>query len=301
MDTPQIITITIGCVTFLVAFLFYFKSNNFAGTSTITVAFLLSLIGSVGPSTIKDMMFKQSEAGIEFSFRRNIDTPKKIQSAIEVGAEIDQGISSVRGVKLLQETMNTLDAKRSAADYLVLATNSWKAANYIEGIAFAQQGIRLNSKNVRLKATLLYRMGALLKDMGNSVKAEEFYNKSIDLDSNFSWPHIGLGNMLRNFKRYDEAEASFRKALERDPKDVYAPYGLGNVLLDLKRYDEAEASYRKALEFDPKYSNAHNGLGNVFFDLKRYDEAEASYRKALELDPSDSIVQNNLKILIDQQ
>ena len=180
MNTPQIIILTSGCLALLAAFVFYFKANNVAGTITITVAFLMSLVGGVGPTTIKDMMFKQSDAGFEFSFRRNIDTPEKIQRAINVDSEIDKGNTSDESVKLIQETKDTPDSKRSAADYLILATDNWKAGNYIEGMAFAQQGLMLAPKDVRLKATLLHRIGALLGNMGANVKAEEFYYNSIE-------------------------------------------------------------------------------------------------------------------------
>ena len=192
MNIPQIIILASGCLALLAAFVFYFKANNVAGTITITVAFLMSLVGGVGPATIKDMMFKQSNAGFEFSFRRNIDTPEKIQLAINVDSEIDKGNTSDKSVKLIQETKDTPDSKRSAADYLILATDNWKSGNYIEGMAFAQQGLMLDPKDVRLKATLLHRMGALLADMGVKVKAEEFYYKSIGVDSKFSWPYNNL-------------------------------------------------------------------------------------------------------------
>jgi tetratricopeptide (TPR) repeat protein len=283
MNTPQIIILASGCLTLLTAFVFYFNAKNIAGTSTITVAFLMILVGGVGPTTIKNMIFKKSDDGFEFSFRRNIDTPEKIKRAINVDSEIDKGITSDKSVKLVQETKDTPDAKRSAADYLILATDNWKAGNYIEGIAFAQQGLRLDPKDTRLKATLLHRMGALLGGIGD--KAEEFYYKSIGVDSKFSWPYINLGDLYWNLKRYDEAETAFRKALELDPDDRDAYNGLGNVLKDLERYDEAEIAYHKALELDPEFVYAHTGLGNILLELKRYDEAKTAYNKALEFDP----------------
>jgi tetratricopeptide (TPR) repeat protein len=283
MDTPQIIILACGCLTLLTAIVFYSNAKNIAGTSTISFAFLMILVGGVGPTTIKDMIFKQSDDGFEFRISRNIDTPEKIKLAIDVDSEIDKGITSNKSVKLVKETKDTPDARRSAADYLILATDNWKSGNYIEGIAFAQQGLRLDPKDIRLKATLLHRMGALLGSIGD--KAEEFYYKSIEVDSEFSWPYINLGDLYWNLKRYDEAETAFRKALELDPEDGDAHNGLGNLFSELERYDEAEIAYRKALELDPKFVYAHNGLGNVLTDLERYDEAETAYRKALELDP----------------
>jgi superkiller protein 3 len=97
-----------------------------------------------------------------------------------------------------------------------------------------------------------------------------------------------------DLKRYDEAIAEYQRAIELDPKYAYPHNGLGSVYYDLKRYDEAIAEYQRSVELDPKYATPHNNLGNVYYDLKRYDAAIAEYQQAIQIDPKFAEAYSNL-------
>ena len=84
------------------------------------------------------MIFKQADSGFDFSFKRNTDTPDKIQSVIDAETKIGSGVGSVENDLLAKKSKSVPDAKRSAADYLVLATNSWSSKKLIDGITYVK-------------------------------------------------------------------------------------------------------------------------------------------------------------------
>lgn len=66
-----------------------------------------------------------------------------------------------------------------------------------------------------------------------------------------------------------EAVAAFREAIHINPGSSDAHCGLGDLLRDMKRYPEAEAAYREALRLQPDNAGALPGLENVLRDMKR--------------------------------
>ncbi|MGI0495510.1 tetratricopeptide repeat protein [Alkalinema pantanalense CENA528] len=164
------------------------------------------------------------------------------------------------------------------------------------------------------------------------------YQKAIELNPKFAYPHNGLGAVYYYQKRYDEAISAYQKAIELDPKYASPHYNLGNLYQEHKRYDEAITAYEKAIEIDSKFAPAHNNLGKIYQELKNntlaiqsyhqalespdlfsahtfaysnlgdiyreqeeYDEAITAYRKSIELDPKYASPHNNLGNLYQEQ
>ncbi len=185
------------------------------------------------------------------------------------------------------------DKNITALDFALKAYEAQQANDLSKAEELYNKAIELNPNY-----TLTYNnLGNVFSALKRYDEAEAAYRKAIEIDSNYAAAHNNLGILLKELKRYDEAEAAYRKGMELDPNYAFAYNNLGILLKELKRYDEAEAVYRKAIELNPNYAFAYNNLGNVFFDLKRYDEAEAAYRKAIEIDPSDTHAHNNLSLL----
>jgi tetratricopeptide (TPR) repeat protein len=94
-----------------------------------------------------------------------------------------------------------------------------------------------------------------------------------------------LGAILNLAGRNDEAIAAYQRAIQLDPKFAYPHNGLGNVYSDLGNYDDAIAAYQRAIQLDPKFAAPHNGLGVVYQLLGQYEKALSVYQKAVELAP----------------
>ena len=94
MPTPQTVLLVLGVTLFFTAALFYYKDKKLAGSSFILFAFLVVMIGSIGPDSIKELAFKQNKDGTEMSLTPAIDTPQKISNSILVARKIERGFES---------------------------------------------------------------------------------------------------------------------------------------------------------------------------------------------------------------
>ncbi|MGA2027936.1 MAG: tetratricopeptide repeat protein, partial [Syntrophobacteraceae bacterium] len=133
-------------------------------------------------------------------------------------------------------------------------------------------------------------------------EAEAAYRKTIELEPNYTWAWVQLGQLLHDkLARFEEAEAAYRKAIELGPSYNWAWSNLGRLLHQkLGRYEEAEAAYRKAIELEPKYYWPWVQLGLLLHEkLERFVEAEGAYRKAIELDPRNNWAWAQLGRLMD--
>ena len=60
----------------------------------------------------------------------------------------------------------------------------------------AQQGLKLNPKDQRIRASLLNIIGNTLASAGTQDKASEHFRSAIKTDPTFAFPHGNLGNLL---------------------------------------------------------------------------------------------------------
>ena len=82
---------------------------------------------------------------------------------------------------------------------------------------------------------------------------------------------------------YEEAIAAYQRAIELDPKYAYPHTGLGNVYRTLGRYEEAIAAYKRAIEFDPKIFKPQLSLAACFRKLGLEAKAIEQVKIAREL------------------
>lgn len=196
----------------------------------------------------------------------------------------------------VKDTVEKIEKELLAADYLSLGTDAWRDQNYNKAFKFAHQGLSLESDN-RVRSSLFVLVGALYEAIDNPKSAEENYQKAIEIDSGYNWPHVKLGNLYAGLQRLEDAENFYIKALDLDPNDAWTHNNLGILYVKLHRYNEAEAAYRAAIELNPKDAWTHNNLGVLYKGLNRFDEAEQAYKQAVTLDPNHVLAKNNLSIL----
>jgi tetratricopeptide (TPR) repeat protein len=166
---------------------------------------------------------------------------------------------------------------------------------------------------------------------GNSQKALEYFNKSIELDSNYAEPysHRGvlfarkgiLGKALNDAKRavhLDNENALFqnnlgyvynvrheiknaifylRNAVKLEPTYHNAWDNLSTAYQDIGEYDSSLYAVNKAIELNPQKSKYYNGRGNVYFAIKQKENALNDFNKAVELDKQNYKAINNIGIV----
>lgn len=102
----------------------------------------------------------------------------------------------------------------------------------------------------------------------DSVKAMEFYNKTIEVLEKGRKSHpensdilLVLSNAYVNANKLDVAMDAFKEGVQKDPDNKYYRYNYGVLLLGAEEFESAVDQFNKAIEIDPEYSNALYNLG----------------------------------------
>lgn len=123
------------------------------------------------------------------------------------------------------------------------------------------------------------------------VRAEEFYQKSVDQEPKNARAWRLMGKFLAN-ERKDNERALFylEKAVELAPDSTYGYMKLGEVYEALGRkedalkcYEKSLENYRKDIEEDPKDCCNYEGMADVLVHLGKLEEAQEAARKAISL------------------
>ncbi|MDA8226390.1 MAG: tetratricopeptide repeat protein [Desulfitobacterium hafniense] len=81
-----------------------------------------------------------------------------------------------------------------------------------------------------------------------------------------------LGLVYVNLQNGVKAQECFNKALELNPTFVNALNNLGNLARQTGNFEEAVRYYEKAIEIDSGISGIHKNLAGVYKQLKRYQD-----------------------------
>jgi Tfp pilus assembly protein PilF len=132
---------------------------------------------------------------------------------------------------------------------------------------------------------LLYNLGQCHDHLGQSGRAEHYYNECLLRSRNHAACRQALAELLVREGRWSEAVRMVEDWLAREPK-LASAYALDGWLWhragDLPR---AQARLQQALQLDPHDVRALTELGLVYESLQRPDRAVALYEHALERAP----------------
>jgi len=164
----------------------------------------------------------------------------------------------------------------------------------------AEQERVLRKPAERLDAWEAYHRGMWHFAMGNResvTKAQDFFQKSVDLDPNFAAAYAALaGVVIQLGAMYyaislDEAartaEQLARKALSLDPSEALAHARLGGAMFVRGDLVGCISKYNEALSLDDNCSLAHGAKGTALVFVGRREEGRASLRTCLRLNPRD--------------
>lgn len=88
-----------------------------------------------------------------------------------------------------------------------------------------------------------------------------------------------LGDLLR-------AERAYRRSMHADKTFASAANNCGTVEYERKHYGKAIGLYKKALELRGDMPTMYSNLGYAYFANKEYPDAMSAFEKALSLDPT---------------
>ena len=146
------------------------------------------------------------------------------------------------------------------------------------------------------KAQAYSNAGLALQCAENIQKAEEYYQKAIDIDPKYAEAHSNYAYFLKENAMFFEAEKDVRIALQIEPDDPYDLRTYGDILADEDYLEDAIKKYHGAIKNSdsmehPEKAEIHNNLGWVYAHLEQYNRAKKEFEEAYKLDP------HNVKVI----
>jgi len=136
-----------------------------------------------------------------------------------------------------------------------------------------------------MSASTLYEQAELYRNQGNLEDAIAFYQKTIELDPNFSWAYHQLGDIFSEQNNPTEAIGVYRQAIALNPNFSWSYHNLGMVLIQQKQWDQAILAYSKAIELNPDFCWSYYYLGEAFFQQQNWQASVTAYFQAWKQNP----------------
>lgn len=133
------------------------KNGHDCNAGLTLIAALAGILAALFP-VLEELTAKFGK-NLELSVKRRRETP---DSERQAGFEFAQNAFEITDEKkkLIENAKGRSDEERSPEDYLVLATDAWRDKKYDDGLKYAFNGLNLNPKDIRTKATLIERGGS---------------------------------------------------------------------------------------------------------------------------------------------
>ncbi|NJK38983.1 MAG: tetratricopeptide repeat protein [Oscillatoriales cyanobacterium RM2_1_1] len=126
------------------------------------------------------------------------------------------------------------------------------------------------------------------------TEAVSAYQRAIALNSNFSWYHFNLGEVLSQLERWEEAVISYQTACQLDPHSAWSFGALGKALVHQQKLEQAIPAFQQAIELNPEISEFHALLGQTLFQADQLDQGIEILQQAVQLDPESPLANEYL-------
>lgn len=139
--------------------------------------------------------------------------------------------------------------------------------------------------NSEISVSDLYQQAEIYHQQENWEDAIALYQKTIELDPNFSWAYHQLGDIFSKHNKWVEAIAVYRQAIELNPNFSWSYHNLGMALLQQKQWDQAILAYSKAIDLNPEFCWSYYYLGEALYQQQNQQEAVFAYFNAWKQNP----------------
>jgi tetratricopeptide (TPR) repeat protein len=145
-------------------------------------------------------------------------------------------------------------------------------------------------------AFILGKLGGLHSELGNSVVAERYLKKALEIAPDSLVANYHLALFLQEHGDVDGAIRLFRRVVERDAGFREAYNYLGVAYAEKGWIEEAIVEFEKAIAIDANFPEARNNLGVAYAQMGMTKKAESEFKKAVYIDPFFSEAHKNLAI-----
>ena len=157
---------------------------------------------------------------------------------------------------------------------------AYEAQRFEDAIATLE---RMNSEHANknaLRKEIIYANEYIYQiyiEQGDTVKAIESIQKSIDLFPEEPWFMQNLINLYINSGQEDKAVEYLDIAINREPNVGQYYNSKGSILARIGRFEESFAAFAKAIELEPNNALFLESLGFAYVDLGNKLSDEATY------------------------
>ncbi len=156
--------------------------------------------------------------------------------------------------------------------------------------------VKYFSRAVSLEPTNPVLAAELAKAYANNndpVNAEKYYNRALELKSDYYEAKFGLAKIYLSNKKDNQALALLNElAGEVESVEVY--YELGRYYFNHKEIDKAIVRFKLVLTISPKHSNSLYSLAVAYEAKGDTEEALKYYQKVLELNPGNAEMEKKI-------
>lgn len=145
-----------------------------------------------------------------------------------------------------------------------------------------------------------YMLGLSAWKAGWHERAEEAFNRTLELDPEHRKGRLNLSRVYLETGRSEEALGLVESVLESEPESNAALRLRGRAYHELGRLDEAVESYQDAILVDDQDTWSMNNLGLILIEQERFQEALAPLARAVEIREDVAIFQNNLGMALER-
>ncbi len=136
-----------------------------------------------------------------------------------------------------------------------------------------------------ISASCLYEKAEAYRTQNQWEEAIALYQKTIELDPNFSWAYHQLGDLFSHQEKWQEAIVAYNQAIACNPNFSWSYNNLGNVFSQLGQWEEAILAYQTAIELNPDFCWSYYRLGNALSQQQRWEEAIFAYFQTFKQQP----------------
>jgi len=102
---------------------------------------------------------------------------------------------------------------------------------------------------------------------GRAEEAMRLYRRVIEMQPQWSEPHINLGCIFYKAGELEKAREEFYAALRAEPDCVVGHFNLGCVLDEMGESQKAIEHLQRSIELDPSHADAHFNLASTYEKL----------------------------------
>ena len=157
---------------------------------------------------------------------------------------------------------------------------------YILGVISIFFDFKLNAQSV----DSIYLKGKEQFEIGNYVKALDYFNKTIQLQKKHKAVNYMAGMAEYNLKNYRSAKKYFKQETKNDPENINAFLFKAKSKENSGRYKSALRDLKRAIKIDSLNVLVLLEKSNILFNQKKYTKAIQAYLQVKRLSPTTEIV-----------